>query len=89
MTEELTGSTAAAMRAAEKIMAEIGITDREQTRYVADLIDAETGLPELIAALRWSVSKIVPYTARIKGQNEAYCDAYDQARAALARYEKP
>jgi hypothetical protein len=82
-----TAPTAAAMRAAERIVEAYG--DYPAREQAAAIIDAETGLPELIEAQRWSMSKIQPYTARIAEQNEAYCDAYDHARAALARYDKP
>lgn len=43
--------------------------------------------PDLLQSLKWAMQIIGPYTRRIKGQNEAYCDAHDKAMAAIAKAE--
>lgn len=41
----------------------------------------------LVAALRWALNELCPPVRRIPGQNDAHCDGWDRARAALALAE--
>jgi hypothetical protein len=40
---------------------------------------------DLVEALTWAMMQIPGYTQRIPKQNEDWCDAYDAAKAALAK----
>lgn len=70
--------TPAALRAAEKICNK-GFTN-EQKSKVAELIDAETGLPELLAALK-RAEYLLSVTARYIEENPVgeYLIHYDEA----------
>lgn len=43
--------------------------------------------PELLEACKWALQQIPKYSARIKGQNESYCDGWDKLQAAIAKAE--
>ena len=53
--------------------------------YAEGRKDEREANADVVEALQWAMKQIGGYSHRIKGQNEAYCDAVDRARAALAR----
>lgn len=75
--DQLTTPTAAAMRAAEKIYYSSSMHE------IAAIIDAETGLSELIAALRTMLASAYPHPV----EHPTMTAAWATGRAALARYE--
>jgi hypothetical protein len=49
------------------------------------MVSALNAHDDLVKALTWAMEQIPGYTKRIPRQNEDWCDAYDAAKAALAK----
>lgn len=44
---------------------------------------------EMLAVLSWAAGHVGGYTKRIRGQNDAYCDAVDRMNAAIRKATAP
>ncbi len=60
-------------------------TADEHQANAAFIVRAVNAHDELVKALTWAMEQIPGYTKRIPKQNEDWCDAYDAAKAALAK----
>jgi hypothetical protein len=58
-----------------------------EQRAIDKVIALRRSHAELLKALKWAMQQIHPYSNRIKGQNERFCDGYDAANEAIRRAE--
>lgn len=64
---------------------------KENARFITLAVNSHDKLRRdrdaLLEALKWAMIHVGRYSHRIKGQNDAYCDAYDEAVAAIQQAE--